>query len=153
MLYMYGMMRYMLWDRHFSKPAGDVPAATSQAAQSTPADPNGKKDKGTNKRGQKSSRSKFRKKTIQQSWNNAADGPNGGKLCPTCGTEVNTSPESGQPRDWDINHDPKWSQRELPDSSTRSDWISSYQEGTELECPACNRSDNQVPFVDDTTPQ
>jgi hypothetical protein len=62
---------------------------------------------GTNERGQLTSRGKFRKATEQGAWDNAADGPNGGKLCPTCGGEVLTPPGAGTraaPRDWDVSH-------------------------------------------------
>jgi len=43
MMYLYmflSMERYMLWDRHFSKPAAATPTNTPTQAQSTPADPN-----------------------------------------------------------------------------------------------------------------
>jgi hypothetical protein len=87
-------------------------------------------------------RPSFRKGTIRDAWDNAEDGPNGGKLCPTCGDEVNVEPGAG-PRDWDIDHQPPWSLR-IPELSedpglTRGDVIDNYQEGTRLECPACNR--------------
>jgi HNH/ENDO VII superfamily nuclease with conserved GHE residues len=93
-------------------------------------------------------RPSFRKGTIKDAWDNAEDGPGGGKLCPTCGDEVNVEPGTG-PRDWDIDHQPPWSQRipelgEDPDL-TRGDVIDNYQEGTRLECPACNRGRGATP--------
>ena len=55
-----------------------------------------------------------------------------------CGAEVNVEPGTG-PRDWDINHDPPWSQRTFPSDVTRPEVIDDYQQDTWLECPACNR--------------
>ena len=34
----------------------------------------------------------FQKSTVQAAWDSAADGPNGGKLCPTCDREAEASP-------------------------------------------------------------
>ena len=77
----------------------------------------------------------------------------GGALCssgrptivkPECGREVNVNPDSGEPRDWDINHDPKWSERTFDSDATRQDVIDNYQDGTELKCVTCNRADNQI---------
>ncbi|MCC6698918.1 MAG: hypothetical protein IT365_25065, partial [Candidatus Hydrogenedentes bacterium] len=93
---------------------------------------------GTNVRGQVTSRGSFRTGTIQDAWDNAALGPNGGRLCPTCGDEVMVPPRSG-PRDWDIDHQPTWTNRQFPPDVTRSEVLDSYQQGTRLECPSCNR--------------
>ena len=118
-----------------------TPQATSAAAPPPP----GSNNRGTNKRGQKTSRSSLRKGTVKDAWEKAPDGKNGGKTCPDCGKEVKVEPGSGQPRDWDVHHDPKWSQREFTPDATRQEVIDNYQEGTALRCPTCNRSDNQPP--------
>lgn len=57
--------------------------------------------------------------------------------------KLKVEPNSGSPRDWDVNHSPKWSDREFPPDATREDVINDYQKGTDLNCPTCNRSDNQ----------
>ena len=44
--------------------------------------------KGTNVKGKVTSRGGFRKNTVQNAWDNAKNGPSGGKLCPTCNKEV-----------------------------------------------------------------
>jgi RHS repeat-associated protein len=95
--------------------------------------------KGTNAKGQVTSRGGFRKETIQNAWKNAEDGPTGGKLCPTCKVEVKVKPFSGQKRDWDIDHTPSWTNR-LFTFPTRKAVLDDYQKGTRLECPSCNRS-------------
>jgi RHS repeat-associated protein len=97
--------------------------------------------RGTNARGQITSRGTFRKATVQDAWDNAPNGPNGGKLCPTCGKEVTVEPGSGTPRDWDVDHQPKWTDREFPPDCTRQQVIDNYQKGTRLRCPPCNRAD------------
>ena len=47
--------------------------------------------------------SHFRKATIQRAWDEAEPGPNGGRLCPTCGGEVTVAPGEGA-RDWHVDH-------------------------------------------------
>ncbi len=95
---------------------------------------------GTNERGELTSRSSFRNGTVQDAWDNATDGPTGGKLCPTCGGEVSVAPGTGN-RDWDVSHNPSWTNREFDANvTTRQDVIDNYQQGTSLECPSCNRS-------------
>jgi hypothetical protein len=105
--------------------------------------------RGTNERGQLTSRGKFRKATEQDSWEGAEEGPNGGRLCPSCGKEVMDAPgsvrgvdEAGRtiPRDWDISHNPSWTNREFDPNSTRKEVLDNYNEGVGLECPSCNRS-------------
>lgn len=95
---------------------------------------------GTNRRGEVTSRTTYRKPVVQAAWDSAEPGPTGGRLCPTCGTEVNVPPNSGQPRDWDMSHYPSWSNRWFPTSTTRQEVRDNYQQGTRLECPGCNRS-------------
>jgi hypothetical protein len=96
--------------------------------------------RGTNRTGELTSRSSFRKGTVQDAWDNATPGPTGGRTCPTCGTEVHNAPGSGQPRDWDVSHNPSWTNREFdPNNTTRQDVVDNYQEGTGLECRRCNR--------------
>jgi Pretoxin HINT domain/HNH/ENDO VII superfamily nuclease with conserved GHE residues len=82
--------------------------------------------------------SNFRGETVQSSWNNAAEGPTGGKLCPTCSKEVHVAPGTGR-RDWDIDHQPPWSTRDSSGLS-RKQVLDDYNTGTRLECPSCNRS-------------
>lgn len=89
----------------------------------------------------------FRKKTVQDSWDNAANGSKPGtKACPTCGKDVEVAPGQG-PRDWDVDHQPPWSQRDL-DGMTRKDVLDEYNRGTRLECPSCNRSRGATPADD-----
>ncbi|MGA3942755.1 hemagglutinin repeat-containing protein [Ralstonia nicotianae] len=86
----------------------------------------------------------FRKKTVQDAWANAADGSTpGAKECPTCGKDVTVAPGQGR-RDWDIDHQPPWSQRDLT-GMTRSQVLDEYNKGTRLECPSCNRSRGAKP--------
>jgi RHS repeat-associated protein len=95
---------------------------------------------GTNAPRQTTSRSSFRLGTLRKNWENASPGPTGGRLCPTCGKEVNVPPNSGLPRDWDVSHNPSWTNRTFPPDASRQDVIDNYQQGTSLECPSCNRS-------------
>ncbi|WP_323135330.1 RHS repeat-associated core domain-containing protein, partial [Dyella silvatica] len=95
---------------------------------------------GSNVRGALTNRSTFRNATVQKAWDNAEPGPNGGRLCFTCKTEVLVPPFSGEKRDWDGSHVPSWTNRYFPTSSTRQDIINAYQEGVRLECIGCNRS-------------
>jgi RHS repeat-associated protein len=94
---------------------------------------------GTNARGLVTSRGSFRKSTLQDAWDNAGVGPNGGRLCPTCGGEVEVPPNTGVPRDWDGSHFPSWSNRQFPSTVTRGEVLDNYNEGVWLECPVCNR--------------
>jgi RHS repeat-associated protein len=91
-------------------------------------------------------RPKFRNKTPRNAWNNAEDGPNGGKKCPDCGKEVFGDPNKGEPRGgpdgWDVNHEPKVKDRDY-DGKTRPEQIDDYQTGTDLKCRSCNRKDNK----------
>ena len=96
--------------------------------------------KGTNKSGDVTNRAGYWKATVQDAWDNATSGPTGGRLCPTCGTEVTVEPFSGTRRDWDVSHNPSWTRREFPDNVDRKRVREDYQEGTDLECPGCNRS-------------
>ena len=80
----------------------------------------------------------YRKKTLTDAWDAAADGPNGGKLCPTCGSERKVPPHTGRPRDWDVSHRPSWSRRDHR-GMTRKEVLDDYNKGTGLECPECNR--------------
>ena len=95
---------------------------------------------GTNRRGEVTSRATYRKPVVQAAWDSAEPGPTGGRLCPTCGTEVHVPPNSGSPRDWDMSHYPSWSNRWFPTDVTRQEVRDNYQQGTSLECPGCNRS-------------
>ncbi|WP_335872617.1 DNRLRE domain-containing protein [Bacillus sp. 2205SS5-2] len=94
--------------------------------------------RGTNKRGQVTGRGGFRKSTVHNAWDNAKDGPKGGKLCPTCEKEIFVPPFSGKKRDWDVDHTPAWTNRTFL-NPTRKEVLDDYQKGTRLECPSCNR--------------
>jgi hypothetical protein len=104
---------------------------------------------GTNEPGQVTRRGSFRKGTEKKAWEDAQEGPNGGRLCPTCGTEVMDAPGSVRyvgadgrtiPRDWDISHNPSWTNRQFDPSVTRKEVLDNYNDGVGLECPSCNRS-------------
>ncbi len=85
--------------------------------------------------------SNFRKETIQDSWDNAANGGKPGtKACPTCEKDVEVAPGQG-PRDWDIDHQPKWKDRDLS-GMDRKEVLDEYNKDVRLRCPGCNRSDN-----------
>jgi RHS repeat-associated protein len=96
--------------------------------------------RGTNATGELTSRGSFWKSTLNDAWENAAPGPTGGRLCPTCTKEVNVPPNSGKSRDWDGSHNPSWSNREFPADASRKDVLDNYNKGVSLECPSCNRS-------------
>ena len=113
---------------------GQAARANAAAAEDT-----GAVLRGTNTPGQLTSRGSFRIGTQQSMWENAADGPTGGRLCPSCGTEVRVAPGSG-PRDWDGSHNPSWTNRAFPPDVTRSEVLDNYQRDTFLECPTCSRS-------------
>ena len=83
----------------------------------------------------------FRKKTIQDAWDDAAPGSNpSSKACPTCGKDVNVAPGKG-PRDWDVDHQPKWKDRDLG-GLDRKGVLDEFNKDTRLRCPECNRADN-----------
>ncbi|WP_411269341.1 GH-E family nuclease [Phytopseudomonas dryadis] len=85
--------------------------------------------------------SSFRKKTVQDSWDNAADSSKpGAKACPTCGKDVEVVPGQGR-RDWDVDHQPKWKDRDLS-GMDRKQVLDEYNKDVRLRCPSCNRSDN-----------
>jgi hypothetical protein len=70
-------------------------------------------------------------------------GPTGGRMCPTqgpnCAGEVTVPPGTEQTRDWDVSHNPSWSNRQFPSDVDREQVLDNYQEGTSLECIPCNR--------------
>lgn len=83
----------------------------------------------------------FRKQTVQDAWDDAADGSKQGtKVCPTCTKEVEVAPGQGR-RDWDVDHQPKWSDRDLS-GMDRKQVLDEYNKDVRLRCPSCNRSDN-----------
>ncbi|AKU20484.1 NBR1-Ig-like domain-containing protein [Massilia sp. NR 4-1] len=84
--------------------------------------------------------SRVRKGTERSNWDNAENGTNGGKKCPTCDKEVNSPPNSKN-KDWDNDHDPKWSERDLK-GMDRKGVLNEYNRNTRLRCVNCNRSDN-----------
>ena len=110
------------------------------AEKAPAAEEAGRTLRGTNEAGQVTSRGSWRRATVDRNWEGAEPGPTGGRLCPTCKAEVRVAPRSGQPRDWDINHDPPWTKREFSPNVTRKEVLDNYQEDTWLECPSCNRS-------------
>lgn len=90
------------------------------------------------------SRPGFRKQTVQDAWDKAADGSQSNTIaCPTCGKDVTVPPGQGR-RDWDVDHQPPWSTRDLS-GMTRDQVIDEYNKGTRLECPSCNRSRGAKP--------
>ncbi|HVZ45441.1 MAG TPA: RHS repeat-associated core domain-containing protein [Ramlibacter sp.] len=84
--------------------------------------------------------SRVRKGTEQANWDNAQDGENGSKLCPTCGREVSSQPGE-KSKDWDNDHIPPWRDRDLA-GKDRKGVLDEYNTGTRLRCVGCNRSDN-----------
>ena len=79
--------------------------------------------------------SNFRKQTIQDDWDNAALGSAPGtKSCPTCNKDVTVAPGSG-PRDWDVDHQPPWSLRDLS-GMNRKQVLDDFNTDTRLECPS-----------------
>ncbi len=82
--------------------------------------------------------------TLDDAWNQASPGSKlGAKACPTCGKDVHVKPKQG-PRDWDVDHNPKWAERDFPNSSSRKTVLDNYNTGTRLRCPSCNRADNKI---------
>lgn len=94
--------------------------------------------RGTNRPGEVTSRGRFRKQTLEDMWEGAEPGENGGRLCPTCSSERMVPPNSGAPRDWHGSHYPSWSNREFPPDISRKEVLDNYQEDVFLECPDCN---------------
>lgn len=98
---------------------------------------------GTNEPGQVTSRASFRASTVQDAWDDAAPGPNGGRVCPTdgpnCAGEVMNGPGSADGRDWDVSHNPSWTNRTFDPEVARAEVVEDYQRGTSLECIPCNR--------------
>jgi len=95
---------------------------------------------GTNASGQLTSRTSFRDSTVEGVWDGAETGPTGGRMCSSgCGTELKVPPRSGLARDWDMSHNPSWSNRLFSTDTPRSGVIDNYNEGVGLECQACNR--------------
>ncbi|WP_076883346.1 GH-E family nuclease [Burkholderia pseudomallei] len=81
---------------------------------------------------------------MQDAWDKATDGSQSNtKACPTCGKDVTVPPGQGR-RDWDVDHQPPWSTRDLS-GMTRDQVIDEYNKGTRLECPSCNRSRGAKP--------
>lgn len=100
--------------------------------------------RGTNETGQTTSRGGFRVATEDGAWDNAEAGPSGGRMCPTqgpnCAGEVTVAPRTpGVERDWDVSHNPSWTNRQFDPGASRADVLDNYQEGTGLECIPCNR--------------
>src|SRR5262249_18993633 len=90
--------------------------------------------------GQVTSRGSFRVAPTKNAWEEAEVGPVGGRLCPSCGKEVTVAPGSGLPRDWDLSHNPSWTNREFPADVTRQQVLNNYNRGVGLEWPSCNRA-------------
>lgn len=85
--------------------------------------------------------SSFRKQTVQDAWDNATPGSRPGtRSCPTCARDVEVRPGQGR-RDWDVDHQPKWRDRDLSGMDRRQ-VLDEYNRGVRLRCPSCNRSDN-----------
>ena len=85
--------------------------------------------------------SNVRKKTVQDAWDNAAEGSKpASKACPTCDNDVEVAPGQGR-RDWDVDHQLKWKDRDLS-GMDRKQVLDEYNKDVRLRCPNCNRSDN-----------
>ena len=85
--------------------------------------------------------STFRKKTVQDAWDNAATGSQPGtKRCSTCPKDVKVAPGTGK-RDWDVDHKRKWKNRDLK-GMDRKQVLDEFNTDTRLRCHHCNRSDN-----------
>ena len=88
--------------------------------------------------------SNFRKSTVNDAWDNAANGsqPNT-KQCPTCGKDVKGNPYNNESRNtsdgWDVSHNPSWSNRPQ-NYNSRKELLDDYNSGVQLECRNCNRS-------------
>jgi HNH/ENDO VII superfamily nuclease with conserved GHE residues len=122
--------------RRAQKPsASEAPTATTPTQASTPQG-----IAGTNAQGQLTSRGKFRVTTLDSVWQSAADGPQGGKCCPTCGKEVFGSARGPRANGWDVSHEPAWTRRLFPPSATRAQVLNNYQQNVFFECFSCNRS-------------
>jgi len=86
--------------------------------------------------------SKFRKKTVQDAWDDAAPGSKlGPKACPTCNKDADVAPGQGH-RDWDVDHQPKWKDRDLS-GMDRKQILDEFNKDVRLRCPSCNRADNR----------
>jgi predicted ribosomally synthesized peptide with SipW-like signal peptide len=94
--------------------------------------------RGTNEPGQATSRpGDFRTTTVRSWWDRAGSGPNGGRLCESCGKEVfgrGTSLDDAQVAHW-----PAWTNRQFPRTITRDEALDNYQRGVGMQCGACNR--------------
>lgn len=123
-----------------SRPNSSRESATPESSSYDASANTGNGIKGTNKKGEVTSRSKFRKDTLREAWEDAELGPNGGRSCPGCSKECMTPPNSGSPRDWDGSHSPSWTNRLFPEGVTRPNVLDNFNEGVFLECPSCNRS-------------
>jgi RHS repeat-associated protein len=98
--------------------------------------------RGTNAKGLVNSRAKFWRKTLKFAWDSMKSDPNnpGAKLCPTCGKTIRIFKGTrGNPRDWDVSHNPSWSNRWMFVNTVRKVWIELYNSGVFGECVACNR--------------
>lgn len=88
--------------------------------------------------------SSFRVGTVREAWRTAPEGPTADtRSCPTCGIVLRVPPGSGR-RDWDVDHQPAWSRRDLSGMS-RAEVLDEYNIGTRLECIHCNRSRGAEP--------
>ncbi|MDP9324929.1 MAG: hypothetical protein M3O87_00135 [Candidatus Dormibacteraeota bacterium] len=117
--------------------AGGVLAGAAGLAEAPAAD-SGAMLRGTSVSGQITSRGSWRTGTLSDMWNNAEEGPAGGRVCPRCGSERMIPPGADEARDWHGNHNPSWSTREFPANVTRAEVLDAYQQSVELLCPECN---------------
>ncbi|WP_176392151.1 GH-E family nuclease [Marininema halotolerans] len=47
---------------------------------------------------------------------------------------------SSKHREWDIDHQPAWTNRNFPDGAKRKGVLDDYQRETRFDCASCNRS-------------
>ncbi|WP_185247220.1 GH-E family nuclease [Chryseobacterium bernardetii] len=108
---------------------------------------NGEKSEKADKKDKVNKRpSGFRKKTVENNWDDAENGTEDNtKKCPDCGVNVKGNPHKKEKRNtdegWDVDHQPKWKDR--APKETRKEVLDDYNDRTRLRCRTCNRSDNQ----------
>ena len=84
----------------------------------------------------------FRRGIAATVWDRAQVGPNGGRLCSTCGKELFWKPGEGRLGVWEVDHNPKWRLRIF--TGTRREVLNNFNdlETLRVRCILCNRSDN-----------
>jgi uncharacterized protein RhaS with RHS repeats len=94
--------------------------------------------RGTNARGEVTSRAGLRQEPIREAWNRAPRGPNNGRICRDCGREV-TSRGRGNDQG-QMDHYPAWTNRQFSRATTRGPVRDNAQQGLRMRCGLCNRA-------------